>query len=143
MLKDTLLVPSLTTKLISVGRLAEDLNCVVLMYPNFCIFQDILTKEILGRSIKRNGLYHLEDLSTGSTCLVERSTQRNNIVLWHKRLGHPSVGYMRRIFPSLWDGVSNFELKCETCIKSKSHRNTYPSTYFKSLEFGDLVHSDM
>ena len=37
-LKDTLLVPSLTTKLISVGRLAEDLNCAVLMYPNFCIF---------------------------------------------------------------------------------------------------------
>jgi hypothetical protein len=37
-LKDTLLVPSLTTKLISVGRLVEDLNYMVLMYLNLCIF---------------------------------------------------------------------------------------------------------
>jgi hypothetical protein len=37
-LKNTLLVPNLSTKLISVGQLTEDLNYVVLMYPNFCIF---------------------------------------------------------------------------------------------------------
>jgi hypothetical protein len=37
-LNNTLLVSSLSTKLLSVGQLAEDLNCVVLMYPRFCLF---------------------------------------------------------------------------------------------------------
>ena len=52
------------------------------------------------------------------------------------------MGYMRKSFPSLWVGISNFEIKCETCIQSKSHRNSYPSIYYKNLEFGDLIHSD-
>ena len=34
-LSNTLLVPSLTNKLLSVGQATEELNCCVLMYPNF------------------------------------------------------------------------------------------------------------
>jgi hypothetical protein len=63
-LTNTLMVPSLSTKLISVGQLVEELNWVVLMYPNCCIFQDIQTREIIGREVKRGRLYHLEDLKT-------------------------------------------------------------------------------
>jgi hypothetical protein len=37
-LDNTLLVPSLSTKLISVGKLTQDLNCVALMYPTHCVF---------------------------------------------------------------------------------------------------------
>ena len=43
-LSNTLLVPSLLNKLMSVGQVAEELNCVALMYPIFCLLQDILTK---------------------------------------------------------------------------------------------------
>ena len=53
------------------------------------------------------------------------------------------MGYMRKIFPFLWAGISNFEIQCETCIRSKSHRNSYPSGCYKNLEFVDLVHSDV
>ena len=35
------------------------------MYPTFCILQDILTKEIIGRDTKRGDLYYMEDVSTG------------------------------------------------------------------------------
>jgi hypothetical protein len=37
-LPNTLLGPSLSSKLISVGQATEELNCVVLMYPQFCLF---------------------------------------------------------------------------------------------------------
>ena len=43
-LSNTLLVSSLTNKLLSVGQATEELNYCVLMYPNFCLFQDILIK---------------------------------------------------------------------------------------------------
>jgi hypothetical protein len=52
-LSHTLLVPSLSNKLMSVSQVTADLNCVVLIYSTFCLLQDILTKEIIGRGTKR------------------------------------------------------------------------------------------
>ncbi|KAJ0013334.1 hypothetical protein Pint_20273 [Pistacia integerrima] len=60
-LHNTLLVPSLSHKLLSVSQLTSDLNCMVLIYPTFYLVQDILTKEIIRRGTKRGGLYYMED----------------------------------------------------------------------------------
>jgi len=46
-LSHTLLIPSLSHKLLSVGQVTEELNCVVLIYSHFCLLRDILTKEII------------------------------------------------------------------------------------------------
>ena len=54
-LSNTLLVPFLSNKLTFVGQVTEELNCVALMYPTFCLFQDILTKEIVSRGTKKGG----------------------------------------------------------------------------------------
>ena len=64
-LYNTLFVPSLSHKLLSVSQVTSDLNCNVLMYHTFCLLQDILTKEIIGRGTKRGRLYYMEDLSVG------------------------------------------------------------------------------
>ncbi|KAM1049413.1 hypothetical protein ACFX2C_028519 [Malus domestica] len=40
-LHNTLLVPSLSNNLLSVGQVTEQLDCVVLMFPTFCLLQDI------------------------------------------------------------------------------------------------------
>jgi len=37
-LTNTLLVPSLSNKLLTMSQVIEDLNCVALMYPKFCLF---------------------------------------------------------------------------------------------------------
>ncbi|KAJ8634408.1 hypothetical protein MRB53_027744 [Persea americana] len=47
-LAHTLLVPSLSNKLMSVSQITEELNCVVLIYSTFCLLQDVLSKEIIG-----------------------------------------------------------------------------------------------
>ena len=47
-LSHTLLVPSLSNKMMSVIQGNEKLNCVVLIYLAFCLLQDILNKEIIG-----------------------------------------------------------------------------------------------
>ncbi|KAF7145766.1 hypothetical protein RHSIM_Rhsim04G0082900 [Rhododendron simsii] len=43
-LSNTLLVPSLSNKLMSGGQATEELNCVAQIYPIFCLLQDILSK---------------------------------------------------------------------------------------------------
>ena len=64
-LSNTLLVPSLSLKLLTVSQVTKDLNCAVLIYPTFCLIQEILTKEIIGSGTKRRGLYYMEDFSVG------------------------------------------------------------------------------
>ena len=63
----TLLVPSLSNKLLYVSQVTTDLSCVILMYPTFCLLQDILIKEIIGRGTKKKGLYYMDDFSSGKT----------------------------------------------------------------------------
>lgn len=52
-LHNTLLVPSLSHKLLSVSQVTSYLNYIVLMYHTFCLLQDILTKEIIECGTKR------------------------------------------------------------------------------------------
>lgn len=52
-LAHTLLIPSLSNKLMSVSQITEELNCVVLIYFSFCLLQDVLSKEIIGCGTKR------------------------------------------------------------------------------------------
>jgi transposase InsO family protein len=144
-LNNTLLVPSLSTKLISIGKLTDDLNCVVLIFPDFCVFQDIQTREILGRGFKKDGLYYLDnnDLGRIYSTRSESTSLRDKLWLRHKRLGHPSFGYMKKLFPTLCTGLNDEHFICETCIKAKSHRSTYHLSNNKSQEPFDLVHSDV
>jgi GAG-pre-integrase domain len=144
-LSNTLVVPSLSTKLISVGQLTKDLNCVIFMYPKFYIFQTILTKEIIGRGTKRGGLYHLDDWKNGSVNLTKSiSTNREGkIWRWHRRLGHPSFGYMRKLMPIFFSDLDISVFECETCIKAKSYRVSYPISISRSNSLFDLVHSDV
>lgn len=59
-LQHCLLVPSLSTKLLSISQLTKELDCVVLMYPSFCVLQDIRTQEIIGHGTEKEGLYYVD-----------------------------------------------------------------------------------
>ncbi|KAI5348818.1 hypothetical protein L3X38_001705 [Prunus dulcis] len=54
-LDNVILIPFLSSNLLSVSQVTEQLNCVVLMYPSFVLLQDIQTREIFVRSTKRRG----------------------------------------------------------------------------------------
>ena len=72
-LHNCLLVPVLSSHLLSVGQVTEQLNCVVLMFPSFCLLQDIRTQVIIGRGTKRRGLYYVDDIAQGLCSSSSRS----------------------------------------------------------------------
>ena len=72
-LHNTLFYPSLSTKLLSVGQVTEDLNCCVPMYSLYYLFQDVLTKKIFGCGTKRRGLYYVDDLDLGKVHSAQSS----------------------------------------------------------------------
>jgi hypothetical protein len=101
-LSHTLLVPSLSHKLLSIGQVIEELNCVVFIYSTFCFLQDMLTKEIIGRGTKKGGLYYVDDISTGHVFHATNDGRERQIRLWHQRLGHPNFGNLKHLLPDLF-----------------------------------------
>ena len=55
-----LVVPSLEYNLLSVSQITSTLACTVTFWPSFCLFQDIITRKILGYGVRRGKLYYLE-----------------------------------------------------------------------------------
>ena len=134
-LPNTLLVPSLSNKMLSVGQTIEKLNYCALIYPNFCLFQNILTKEIIGRGTKRGGLYCMDDCSLGmANTMKHTAVKEHQIWMWHRCLGHPPFLYLKHLFPSLLSQVNERVFECETCIQAKSHRTSFPVILNKKIQ---------
>ncbi|CAL9005162.1 unnamed protein product [Prunus brigantina] len=94
------------------------------------IDSDILTGKTIGCGTQWGKLYYLDwapdsEVKVGqafTTSGTRSKGERDKIWLWHKRLGHASFGYLKKLFPSLFSNlhVSNFQ--CDTCKLAKSHR---------------------
>ena len=124
-LENCLYVPALSSKLLSISQVTKELNCVVLMFPTFCFLLDMLTKEIIVHGTERGGLYYIDEVAQKGHAMLTHEMVTRQLWLWHRRLGHPSFGYLKILFPSLF--TSNTEpIKCETCIRAKNHRVTFP-----------------
>ena len=60
--------------------------------------------------------------------MLTYSSDAQKIRMWHKHFDHPSLGYLKHLFPSI--SFKNFSLDCESCVLAKSHKHTY--TYSSS-----------
>ena len=58
-IKNVLLIPDFKFNLLSVSKLTKDLNCVVSLFPDFVIFQDLYTGQVKGIAKENVSLYHL------------------------------------------------------------------------------------
>ena len=142
-----LVVPSLNFNLLSVSRITS-LNCVVIFWPDYCVFKDIKIKKIIRCGTRKGKLYYL-DLAPPSLSALTQSEFTTSSVpildiwLWHKRLGNVPFVYLKYLFPKLFSKTSPSLFKCETCELAKSHRVPFPISLNKiSLPFM-LVHSDV
>jgi hypothetical protein len=71
------------------------------------------------------------------------SASKEQIWLWHYRLGHPSFSYMKHLFSQLFSTLRYSDFRCETCILAKSHRVPFPISLNKSDIPFILIHSDV
>ncbi|KAL5787760.1 hypothetical protein ACOSP7_004709 [Xanthoceras sorbifolium] len=62
-----LVVSSLEYNLLSVSQITLTFACTVTFWPSFCVFQDILTRKILGYGVRRGKLYYLELTENGGS----------------------------------------------------------------------------
>ena len=59
-LESVLIVPSLEYNLLSFSQITTTLFCVVIFWPNSCVFKDFKTSKTIGCGIRRGKLYYLD-----------------------------------------------------------------------------------
>ena len=59
-LNSVLVVPSLNYNLLYVTQITNALNCIIILWPTYCVFKDIQTRQIIGYGIRRGKLYYLD-----------------------------------------------------------------------------------
>ena len=77
-----LFVPALLNHLLPVSQITEELDCVVLMFPTFCLLQDIRTRAIIGRDTKRKGFYCVDDVASGHIHHVQSHNGNKHKNIW-------------------------------------------------------------
>nr|GEU35840.1 putative ribonuclease H-like domain-containing protein [Tanacetum cinerariifolium] len=140
-LSNCLNVHALSHKLLSISHVTKELNCLVLMQPTFCILQGIRTGAIIGHGTEIKGLYYVDEVTQNGAVMLSHGTAEREAWLWHRRLGHPSNGYLHVLFPKLFP--SNCKTHCETCVLAKSHRKTFKPNNTRVDSPFSLIHSDV
>lgn len=103
-----------------------------------------MAKRTIGLGHEKDGLYILDSSSLVTTFAIKRkdSSTTDELIMWHRRLGHLSFHIVRKIFPhiSFNHSVSN----CEPCQLVKHCRSNYAISINKksSIPFY-IVHSDV
>nr|GEW66919.1 ribonuclease H-like domain-containing protein [Tanacetum cinerariifolium] len=63
---------------------------------------DIKTGAIIGRGTEIKGLYYVDEVTQNGAVMFSHGTAEREAWLWHRRLGHPSNGYLHVLFPKLF-----------------------------------------
>lgn len=110
-LESVLYVPNLKCSLLSVSKLTNDLNCTVTFFFSHCVFQDRSTRKMISSVEEKDRLYWVSDnkafLSQLTRSFSFSVSLNSEILLWHKRLGHPSFQYLKHLFPDLFPILKN------------------------------------
>nr|CAN82774.1 hypothetical protein VITISV_026106 [Vitis vinifera] len=73
----------------------------------------------------------------------EEEEKKFEIWLWHRRLGHASFGYLKKLFPSLFGMSDISSFRCDICELAKSHHTSFPLILNKSSLPFMVKHSDL
>jgi hypothetical protein len=71
---------------LSISKLSKELNYEIIFKGKIMIFEDLVTKELIGEGHLENGLYILDN----NKSFFNHKKNDNLSELWHKRVGHPS-----------------------------------------------------
>ena len=138
-LSSILCLPDFLFNLLSV-RKSLGLLIAVSFFPDHCVFQDLITKQIIGRGCESSGFYLLEP----TLMTIPRPIACSNVLSpldLHCCLGHPFLSTLKKLFPHL-QHLSYFD--CESCQFANHHHVSNLLRINKKASWPfELVHSDV
>lgn len=142
-LRDVLVVPNLTKKLLSISKLTADHPVDVLFSQHYFNLQDRKTQRVLAKGRCVDGLYVLQD---GPKAFVADFSNKASFELWHLRLGHVSFDVISVLNKSGVLSVTSLLPKpsiCASCQIAKGQRLPFINNDTRASFPLDLVHCDL
>ena len=94
-LTSVLSLPNFSFNLMYVSKLIRAPKCYISFFPDFCLFQDLMIKQILGRGCESGGLYILDPIVLRPIAYSGVTTPFET----HCRLGHLSLPLLKKLCP--------------------------------------------
>ncbi|XP_055807046.1 uncharacterized protein LOC129875845 [Solanum dulcamara] len=113
------------------------------------ILRDLSSGKVLEIGREKEGLYLLKHRirkpQDKQQLLRGLIATKNNIdiMLWHRRMGHASVGAIQKLLDIDHDDYKQTLDKCELCPLAKHTRMSFPVSNTKSSTVFDLMHLDL
>ncbi|XP_070014782.1 uncharacterized protein [Nicotiana sylvestris] len=140
-LKDVLHVLDFKFNLLSVPKLTKELCCIAMFFPDFYIPEGLYNGKVMGIGKESCGLYLLQRRLMPAAKMV--TNDANNSVLWHIRLGHPSINAMQHIQQLKNSVDSRVQHSCGICPLAKQSRLKFTSSSNNIVSSFQLVHVDV
>ena len=135
-LDEALKVPQFRVNLISISKLTQALQCIMIFFSDFYVVQGATTRKTIGLGKQYNGLYYLtQDQNPALAYTIHKHSD-----LWHQRLTHPSSNRLQvlaKINPKIY---FDFKHVCEICLLAKQACLFFPSSLISSHTPFDLIH---
>ena len=157
-LEHVLCVPSFSFNLLSVSQLTQKLPLCLLFLSQYCFIQDLSCWKMIGVGEVHNGLYLLQKSISKTTpslsdhlsinksfklAFSSSASTKYMSILWHFRLGHPSLSRMsilQNVLPSFSAQCTDV---CTICPLAKQKRLPFPSHNNLCNEPFSLIHVDV
>ncbi|GJS73702.1 retrovirus-related pol polyprotein from transposon TNT 1-94 [Tanacetum coccineum] len=162
MLFNVLYVPEFKFNLLSVGKLLNTHKYFAQFFPSYCVFQDLLTKEVVavgkgsrclytctsldptsiptGQQVVNSiNVFDFQNSSVFSNTVLPKST--SDLYTIHARLGHLSVSKMIHLHDC--KGLNKTDFTCDSCLLAKFYRLPFPKHTPSSTEIFELIHVDL
>lgn len=143
-LKNVYLIDGFHTNLISLGQLVTDNFLVGQVTDRLMILQDRTTRTLIGSGEREGeGLYRFRGIRNMSSMQVN---VRDDSVLWHRRLGHPSsriTGMIPGVSSNFNNSNEDLIKKCEVCFRAKQTRQCFPDSSNNAKGIFELIHLDL
>lgn len=140
-LPNTLHLPGICRKLLSIKCMASDLNAYIIIDEHGFILKEKGTGKTIARGPNVRGLYHLPEQSaqTGKAFSgVHTSSQT-----WYDRLGHPSSNILSSVLKSVPVHGSMKTQFCSTSASNKGRRLPFNDRTFTATRPLALLHLDL
>jgi hypothetical protein len=136
-------VPAFPINLLSISCVTNELNCIAIFFPSWCLFQELGTGKRLGTESLREGLYYLDKDTSPVVAAALSRTPLDELLLLHRRLGHIPFATLGQAYPSLYDKVCKDNLVCDACEYGKHIRSSYVISDNRSTIPLQTIHCDV
>jgi len=147
-IENVYLVKGLSYNLLSVSQLCDKGNQVAFL-PDQCLITNIETGNVVLRGKRHNNVYKVCFETLPPNVLTCLSAVKEDVSLWHNRLGHASLSLLRKLVSKdLVIGLPSIKFDdsqvCDACAKGKHVRSSFKSKKVVSTSRPlELLHVDL